>query len=126
MSNLNATQPAFNAIGQAAGVEHQAQMLGMQSSLSQANNSYNMLALEANGVEAQFAIQQISTQENITSDLLGLGTKNALLFAGKTLETYTLIAQTREKTLGLFTSIIQARSQTSWNNMKQMVQGFKF
>jgi len=126
MSNLSTTQMPIQSIQQAAAIDQQAQILGMQSGLSQANNGYNMLALEANGVEAQFAIQQISTQANIDSDLMGLGTKNALLFSGKTLETYTLIAQTREKTLGLFTSIIQARSQTSWNNMKQMVQGFKF
>jgi hypothetical protein len=126
MTNGQSMQNSIGMAQQAQGYDHQAQLIGQQSALSNGLSALNMTSMEANGTEAQFAIKQMVTHANIISDLDSLGTKSALLFAGKTLETYTMIAQTREKTLGLFKSIIDARSQTSWNSMKQMVQGFKF
>ncbi len=104
----------------------QSAMIGMQSALAQGAYALNGTAIEAQGVEAQLQMQQIVTIANLQADLDGMASKNALLLAGKAMETYTLMAQHREKILGLFTQITMQRSATSWNNMKQMVQGFKF
>jgi len=115
---------AYN--NQTAGINSQASAIGAQSQMSAAYGALSLAGMEANGAEAQMMIKQIISAATITSDLESLGVKAAGLFAGKALETYTFIAQTREKTLGLFKSIIEARTQTAWDNMKKMSQQFKF
>jgi len=97
-----------------------------QNSLYEARTAYEMALMEARGQQANLQIQQITTAVNLRVDLESLAAKSAQLLAGKAMESYTMIAQTREKMLGLFTSITQQRSSTAWNNMKQMTQSFKF
>lgn len=100
--------------------------VSQQNALQQAAVGYQMTIAEAEGIDAQLAMQQIATQYNILTDLESLGTKNVMAFASKALETYTLMAQYRTKTFQMFSEIADTRSQSSWASMKKMVQGFKF
>ncbi|MFT6072251.1 MAG: hypothetical protein ACJARD_000173 [Alphaproteobacteria bacterium] len=113
-------------IQQAANYAVGATQVAAQTSLYEARTAYEMALMEARGQQATLQIQQITTAVNVRVDLESLAAKNAQLLAGKAMESYTMIAQTREKMLGLFTSITQQRSSTAWNNMKQMTQAFKF
>lgn len=120
---LSSFMPAMQQAGQNAIA---ASNITMASSLSQSQLQLRGVADQANGVEAQMQLQTLFDKINTEVDNSMTVAKNVQALASKSLEMYTLVAQTREKIMGAFNTINQQRANNSWANIKTLSQGFKF
>lgn len=100
--------------------------VALDSSLNQAQMALSMALLEAEGLAAQLQMNDFVTALNAQTDLTQLGARNALMLASKSYETSVLIAQFREKTLAMFITLAEQRTNNTWGRIKQLTQGFKF
>ncbi len=100
--------------------------IAMVSSVQQAEYAMKMAAMEAEGTLAQLVLNDVQTKLNIETDLSNLASRFALQFASKAMESATLIAQFREKMLGLFITLSEQRANNSWGRIKSISQNFKF
>jgi hypothetical protein len=116
----------MSGIGAISAAGSQATQIGVASAVNQAQSAVQLAQLEAEGTAAQMQLNQVFSAANIQTDLEGMAMKQGLLMASKALETSTLIAQYREKTLGLFNTITEQRTGNVWQRIKQASQGFKF
>jgi hypothetical protein len=119
-------QQSIQALQQNSALAQQTAGVGLSSSLVQGQYGYTSAVGQAQGVEAQLLLQQISDAANIEIDNISTVAKDGLLLAGKAMEMSTLVAQTREKVMGMFASITEARTANTWGNIKKLTQGFKF
>lgn len=119
-------QGSIQALQQNGALASQTAGIGLNNSLVQGQYHYNSAVHEAQGIEAQLQLQQVTENANLEIDLLSTAAKDSLLLSGKALEMSTLIAQTREKIMGAFAAITEARTATTWSNIKKLTQGFKF
>jgi len=120
------TQAIIDLLNETAAIALETAAIAQESARYQAEMALEMAITEAQGLEAQLLINQATTEANVVVDLANLGTRSALLLSSKAQELGVLIAQYREKTLGLFLAILDQRTNTVWARMKQMSQGFKF
>lgn len=123
MSGLNSTLTNLENIAE---LNAQINALAQASALAQAQAAFILAQIEAEGIQAQLALNQRISALNVESDIAGIATRGTLLLASKALEQSVLIAQFREKMLGLFTTIMEQRSNNTWNRIKTLSQGFKF
>jgi hypothetical protein len=100
--------------------------IGQRSALEQAQYGAQMTQDEALGNSAQLMLNDMQTKMNIEADVANLASRYALQIASKAMETATLIAQFREKTLGLFTTLAEQRTNNGWGRIKGISQNFKF
>ena len=119
-------QNIFGFMNDISGLLNQTNNVALDSASNQAEMAYSMALQEAEGLAAQLQINDVVTGLNIQSDLSALGVRQSLMLASKAYEAATLIAQFREKTLGMFLAITEQRTNTTWGRTKQLTQGFKF
>ncbi len=119
-------QGSIQALQQNAALAQQTAGVGLNSSLAQGQYSYTSAVREAQGIEAQLLLQQVTETANLEIDLVSTAAKDALLLSTKALEISAVVAQTREKIMGMFATITETRAATSWSNIKKLAQGFKF
>jgi hypothetical protein len=100
--------------------------IAMKSALDQAENALDMGKVEAEALSAILDINQLATEENAISDIQMLATRQAMMLASKGFEVAVLIAQFREKILGMFVTLTEQRTNNIWGRTKQLTQGFKF
>lgn len=117
---------SFAAIQQTVDLLQQSNLIAQQSAIYQSQMALSMTLMEAEGIEAQLQLNEIATAANIQSDLSLMATRNILLLSSKAYETAILMAQFREKTLNMFLTIIDQRSNNVWQRIKGLTQGFKF
>ena len=115
-----------NQLNQVSAYEQQASNIGSQSALLQAQTGANLAAISANGQAAQLSLQQINEQKTVEAEYANLALRADLETASRALETTTLIAQYREKTVQLMIQIQEARTANVWNRLKSLASGFKF
>ncbi len=119
-------QDGIANINMSAQNAQQAAQLGYQQNQVMSAGALNIAALNLQGTEAIWQLEQLSTAANVVADTNMLGLKQAQLLGSKVQETAMLVAQYREKTLGLFYSILDQKTSSVWGRMKQISQGFKF
>lgn len=119
---LSSYMPTMMQIGQNAQL---ASNITTGSSLVQSQYNVNSVAEQANGLEAQLSLQAIFDKINTEVDNATTVAKNGQALAAKSLELYTLVAQTREKLMQAFSQINEQRANNAWSRINKMTQGFK-
>jgi len=121
-SQLASYMPTLQQIGQNTSA---AAAITMNSSAQQSMYQLSNVAEQANGTEAQLQLQSFFEKINTDVDNVMTAAKNANALSAKSLEMYTLVAQTREKIMQTFNQINQQRANNAWNNIKNLASGFK-
>ena len=116
----------IQALGQIDGNNTLSDNNALQNAINQSRFGNAITEKEAAGILAQLQINDAMTFYNTKADLAQIGIRNALNLSSKSQESATLIAQFREKTMGMFVAITEQRTNTVWGRMKQLTQGFKF
>jgi chlorite dismutase len=114
--------PTLQQIGQNTAT---AAAITMNSSAQQSMYQVSNVAEQANGTEVQLQLQSFFEKINTDVDNVMTAAKNANALAAKSLEMYTLVAQTREKIMQTFNQINQQRGNNAWANIKNLASGFK-
>jgi hypothetical protein len=115
-----------NQYNQVSAYEQQTAQISGNSAVTQAAAAANLAAITANGTDAQLSLQQIIEQRAIDGDLQKTLLRAEYEENARALETATLIASYREKTVQLLLSIQDQRINNVWSRIKSLSQGFKF
>lgn len=97
-----------------------------KSALEQSKNAYELSGIEAAGLSSILAINLQTSADNAITDAQTVGIRSAMMLASKGMETATLIAQFREKILGMFIQLLESRTTNIWGRTKTLTQNFKF
>jgi len=120
------TQQQIANIRRIAEYTRLANEIASKSALEQSKNAYELAGIEAAGLSSILAINLQTSGDNAITDAQSVGIRAAMMLASKGMETATLIAQFREKILGMFITLMETRTTNIWGRTKALTQNFKF